>query len=101
MLKRLAVIDRYGCWILAALMLLFIITGLGITKEFMDKTLAKQLHENVLPIPFYLFILIHAFLPVRAKFLEWKIFKNEKIASAYTLTLFAILLFLFLWMHFR
>ena len=101
MLKWLAAIDRSGCWILAALMLLFIITGLGITKEFMDKPLAKELHENVLPVPFYLFILIHIFLPVRSKFLAWRIFKSEKAATAYTSALLVILFFLFLWLHFR
>ncbi len=101
MLKWLAAIDRYVCWILAAFMLLFIITGLGITKELIDKQWAKQLHENVLPVPFYLLILIHIFLPVRSKFLEWRFFKNEKTSTVYTLTLLILLLFLFLWLHFR
>jgi cytochrome b subunit of formate dehydrogenase len=101
MLKVLAAIDRYACWILAVIVLLFIITGLGITKDFMDKQLAKQLHENVLPLPFYVFVLLHAFLPVRAKLVQWKVFKNEKSAGIYTSVLFTLLLSLFLWLHFR
>ena len=101
MLKWLAAADRYVCWVLAAFMLLFIITGLGITKEFMDKQLAKQLHENLLPPLFYFLILLHTFLPVRAKFVQWKIFKNDKTAGVYTFVLFVTLLILFLWLHFR
>ncbi len=101
MLKWLAKIDRYGRWILAVIMLLFILTGFGITKNIMDQRLAKEIHEDILPIPFYFFLLLHIFYPLPAKLVVWKIFKSEKVAAAYTYAVALILLAFFLWLHFR
>src|SRR3989338_4293833 len=100
-MKLFSVIEHYGCWILAVFMLLFIITGLGITKNIMDPRLAKQLHENILPVPFYVLFLIHAFFPVRAKLIQWRLFKSERTAERYACALFWILLALCFWLHFR
>ena len=101
MFKFLAWFDRYGKWILAVFMLLFIITGLGITKGIMDPKLAKELHENVLPVPFYFLILMHVFCTMPARLVRWKIFQNERIAAAYSGLVAFLLLFLFIWLHFR
>ena len=101
MLKLINFIDRYGRWILAVLMLLFIFTGLGITKSIMDQRLAKLLHENILPVPFYFLILAHLFPPCRSKILQWNLFKSERTADIYTAILFILLLVSFLWLHFR
>ena len=99
--KMLAMIDRHSRWILLALMLLFIITGLGITKNIMDQRLAKQLHENILPIPFYFLFLLHIFYPLPANLVRWKAFKSETVAAVYVYFLAAIFLGLCLWLHFR
>ena len=48
-------IDNFGVWILLFLILLFIITGYGATKNIMDPVLAKYIHTQLLPIPFFLF----------------------------------------------
>ena len=101
LLKLLAAINRYGSWILMVLMLLFILTGLAITKNFMDPRLAKQLHENVLPLPFYVLLLTHVFFPLRAKLAKGTIFKSEKTATAYAYAVCGTLLVLFFWLHFR
>ncbi len=101
MLSFLVAIHRYGRWILATLMLLFIITGVGITKNIMDPQLAKQLHENVLPLLFYVLLLVHLVIPVRAKFLQWKVSKSETMSAAYAYTIAAVILALCFWLHFR
>jgi uncharacterized membrane protein len=101
MLKILAAIDRHSRWILLVIMLLFIITGFGITKNIMDQRLAKQLHENVLPVPFYVLLLLHVFYPLPANLVRWKAFKSETVAAVYAYILAAIFLGLCLWLHFR
>ena len=101
MLKIFAAIDRHSRWILLAIMLLFIITGLGITKNIMDQRLAKQLHENILPIPFYVLLLLHVFYPLPANLVRWKAFKSETVAAVYVCILATIFLGLCLWLHFR
>ena len=99
--KTFATLDRYSRWILLVLMLLFILTGIGITKNIMDQKLAKQLHENILPIPFYILFLVHIFYKLPFHLVRWKAFKSETTAAVYVYALAAILLGLFLWLHFR
>jgi hypothetical protein len=99
--KIFAVIDRHGRWILLVIMLLFILTGLGITKGIMDPRWAKQLHENILPIPFYVLLLLHVLYPLPANLVRWKTFKSETVAATYVYILAAVFLGLFLWLHFR
>jgi cytochrome b subunit of formate dehydrogenase len=101
MSKIFTAIDRYSRWILLVLMLLFILTGLGITKNIMDQRLAKQLHENILPLPFYLLFLVHIFYKLPVHLVRWRVFKSEATAALYVYALAAILLGLFLWIHFR
>jgi len=101
MLNFLTTIDRSGRWILAVLMLLFILTGLAITKNLMDPQLAKQLHQNILPLLLYILFLVHAVIPLRAKFLQWNLAKNERMCAACAYTIGAVLLALCFWLHFR
>lgn len=101
MLNFLTAIDRSGRWILALLMLFFILTGLGITKGFMDPQLAKQLHQNILPLLLYILFLAHVVIPLRARFIQWNLAKSEQISAAYAYIIGAVLLALCFWLHFR
>lgn len=101
MLNFLTTIDRFGRWILALLMLLFILTGFGITKGLMDPKLAKQLHKDILPPLLYILFLIHIVIPLRAKFIRWDLAKNKQVAAAYAYMIGAVLLALCFWLHFR
>lgn len=101
MLNFLIAIDRNGRWILALLMLLFIMTGLGITKNIMDPQLAKQLHENFLPPLLYILFAVHVAIPLRAKFLQWKLANTDPLSAACAYAIAAVLLALCFWLHFR
>ncbi|MFH1208075.1 MAG: hypothetical protein V1673_00770 [Candidatus Omnitrophota bacterium] len=101
MSKIFVAIDRHSRWILFVIILLFILTGFGMTKNIMDPRLAKQLHGNILPIPFYVLLLLHVFHPLPANLVRWKAFKSEAVAAVYVYFLAAIFLGLFLWLHFR
>ncbi|MFH1857836.1 MAG: hypothetical protein ABH845_02900 [Candidatus Omnitrophota bacterium] len=100
-MKLLAAIDRYGRWILLTIVLLFIVTGFGMTKHIIPPRLAREIHLDILPIPLFLLFLIHTFFPVRTQLLKWKIFKERKTADRFAYILFFTLLVLFLWLYFR
>ena len=57
--KWLNRINNFGVWILLFLIFLFIITGYGMTKNVMDPVLAKYIHTRLLPIPFFVFLMVH------------------------------------------
>ena len=76
-------IDNFGVWILLFLVLLFVITGYGMTKNIMDPVLAKYIHARLLPIPFFVFLLIHVLKAVYKQFKSWNIFKSERVLNAY------------------
>lgn len=101
MLKFIAAVNRYGSWILAILTLLFVFTGLAMTKRIWDPPLCRQLHEHILPLPFYVLFLAHVFFPIRTRLIRWALFKNEKTATAYAYAVCGTLLTLILWFHFR
>ena len=94
-------IDSFGVWVLLPLVLLFVFTGFGMTKHIMDPVLAKYIHGHLLPLPLFIFFLIHILKPVRNQFKNWKIFKNEKILDIYIYTLALLISVIFLWLYFR
>lgn len=101
MLNFLMAIDHKGRWILAVLMLLFIITGFGMTKNIIDPQLARQLHVNVLPPLFYVLLMIHIVIPLRAHCVRWKLGPSERGSAAYAYLIAAVFLVFFFWVHFR
>lgn len=94
-------IDNYGVWILLSLVLLFILTGYGMTRHVMDPLLAKYIHSQLLPIPLFFFFLIHVIKPVYNQFKSWNIFKNERVLNFYVYLLMFVVIGLFCWLYFR
>ena len=94
-------IDDFGVWILLFLILLFIVTGYGVTKHIMDPVSAKYIHSQLLPIPFFIFLLIHVLKSVYKQFKSWNIFKNERVLNGYVYLLGVIVAGLFIWLYFR
>ncbi len=94
-------IDNFSVWILLFLILLFIITGYGTTKNIMDPVLAKYIHTQLLPIPFFVFFLIHVLKSVYRQFKSWGLFKSERVLNGYVYLLGVIVAGLFIWLYFR
>lgn len=93
-------INRFSAWCLLVLVFLFIVSGYGITKQIIDPVLAKYLHEELLPIPLFLFFLLHVGISIRYAFIRWKLFKNRKTGDIYVLVTSLIILVFFLWLFF-
>ena len=99
--KFLIKLNRFSAWVLLVLIILFIISGYGMTKQIIDPVFATYLHDNIFPIPLFIFFLLHVGISIRYALWRWKLFKEKKTADVYILIISLILLVFFLWLFFR
>lgn len=93
-------LNRFSGWTLLVLIILFIISGYGMTKQIINPVTAKFLHDKLLPIPLFVFFLFHISFNARIAFRRWRVFKNEKAGDIYVLVVSLILFIFFLWLYF-
>jgi len=98
--KFLVKLNRFSAWILLILIILFIVSGYGVTKQVINPVFAANLHNKLLPIPLFIFFLLHVGISIRYALRRWKLFKNEKTANAYVLIISLIFLIFFFWLFF-
>jgi hypothetical protein len=99
--KFLHRIDRFGMWILMALVLSFVLTGYGMTKHIMDPVLAKYIHTQLLPLPLLIFFCIHVVKAVRNQFKKWNVFNNDRLLDIYAYALTFFVTIILIWLYFR
>lgn len=99
--KLLIKLNRFSAWVLLVLIILFIISGYGMTKQIIDPVFATYLHDNIFPIPLFIFFLLHVGISIRYALWRWKLFKDRRIADIYILVISLILLIFFFWLFFR
>ena len=74
-------IDRAAAWTLLATIILFFISGYGMTKGIIDERLASNLHSNILtPIGLIAFS-IHTFFAIRLSLVRWRKWNSASLAS--------------------
>jgi len=66
-------IDRIFAWILFAGVLLYFVSGFGMTKGIIDSSLAAKLHTGWLTWIIVLAFVMHSSLAIRLAFMRWKI----------------------------
>lgn len=76
MIEKLAKINRIMAWILLATILLYIITGYGMTKELIDPSLAAKLHLSYLAYPMIIAFIYHTAYAIRLAFMRWGIWNT-------------------------
>jgi len=86
-------IQRISGIILLILIILFFVSGYGMTRQMIDSVLAKILHEKILPIPFVFFLLLHISFCLKRWLLRW--IKDEKWLNIYLIILETIIFILF------
>ncbi|MDE1920874.1 MAG: hypothetical protein KGI24_05430 [Candidatus Omnitrophica bacterium] len=94
-------LDKFGMWILMAMVLGFVMTGYGMTKHIMDPVLAKYIHTQLLPLPLLIFFCIHVIKGVRNQFKKWKIFDNDRTLDIYAYALVLSVTAILIWLFFR
>ncbi len=70
--KYLRKFDRICAWSLIFIMVLFFVSGYGMTKGIISPQSAKLLHETLLPIPGTLAFAFHSAYGMRTAFKRWK-----------------------------
>jgi predicted heme/steroid binding protein len=76
MQKFLTKIDRISAWTLLIGMLLYFISGYGMTKGIISASLATKLHISYLTYFVAIAFLIHTFYAVHLAFKRWRIWNN-------------------------
>lgn len=97
----LARLSRCTAWIAFVVILLFILTGYGMTKRIIDPDLAKFLHNKILPVALIVSLLAHGGICARATFRRWGVFKSNATIDLYVAAVGLVLLALFFWMYLR
>ncbi|MBL7053643.1 hypothetical protein ISS06_00360 [Patescibacteria group bacterium] len=91
-------ISNYAGPLLGIIMLIYIISGYGITKGIMSPLLAKSLHSRLLPIPLFMVIGLHAF--IKMNFNLRKRVSKDIIADIWTIILFGLFMLAGLYLYF-
>lgn len=98
--KFLIKLNRFSAWVLLVLIVLFIVSGYGMTKRIIDPVFAKYLHDGVLPVFLFIFFAFHVSISSGYALRRWRVFKNTKSANLYALIFGLIFLILFFWFYF-
>lgn len=92
-------LSRFSAWVLLVLVILYIISGYGITKGIIDPVFSKYLHDKLLAIPLFIFFVLHVGVATKYALMRWGVFKSAKAGNIYVITFGLILLILFLWLY--
>lgn len=66
-------IDRFCAWLLVAVMIVFFVSGYGMTHGFISKDFAKLLHDDILPIPGAIAFAFHSAWGMHIGLKRWKV----------------------------
>ena len=77
-MRYLIKLDRLAAWVLLLSMLLYFVSGYGMTKGIMNSSLAIQIHNNILPYIAFTAFIIHTAYATRLAFIRWKIWRLFK-----------------------
>jgi hypothetical protein len=92
-------LSRWSAWAAMLIVVLYIVTGYGMTKRIVDPDWAKRLHERWLPIPLFLTLLLHGGVCARGAARRWHVFRNAAAGDLYVLTVGIVLFGLFMWLY--
>lgn len=74
--KTLIIADRVSAWVLLICAILYAISGFGMTKGIINKSLANSLHLDYLGIITLIAFSIHTFWAIHLAFRRWRIWNN-------------------------
>lgn len=66
-------LDRLAAWLLLFCMILYFLSGYGMTKGLIDSKLAVNIHDNWLPIITVVVFCIHGAFATRLAFIRWRV----------------------------
>jgi hypothetical protein len=94
-------VSRYSAWVATVTILMFIVTGFGSVKRFMDPDISKFLHEKVLPVPLFICLVLHVGVSARGALRRWRVFESVLATDLYVAAISVALLGAFFWMFLK
>ncbi len=82
-------IDRFCAWILFLCIIIYLISGYGMTKNIIDTNSATNLHNNILPLIIITTFTVHASYATRTAMIRWQ-WWNIYIKIIWTIIFLAI-----------
>jgi len=92
---------RFCAWMLIVFIILYFISGFGMTKGIMDRAAAVKLH-SYLTLPMAFAFIFHTLVAVRFALIRWDIHteKNEKVLDYVFIAAGVVLFGLVCWVYF-
>lgn len=91
-------LDRIAAWTLMAVIIIYAISGYGMTKGLIDRDLARSLHLSWLGGVGVVAFIIHTYRAVYCSFLRWNIW--NKATKSLLISFYVLLACFFLYVHF-
>lgn len=73
MKKFLVKFDRVSAWSLIGVMVVYFISGYGMTKEIIPAPVGKFIHDSILPIPSIIAFAFHSAYGVHIALKRWRV----------------------------
>lgn len=70
--KFLTKVDRISAWVLLVAFILYMISGYGLTRGLIDRSLSQALHVQYLPLIVIVTFTLHVGLALRLAFVRWQ-----------------------------
>lgn len=70
--KFLTKVDRISAWVLLVTFILYIISGYGLTRGLIDRSVSQGLHVQYLPLIIIIAFTLHVGLALRLAFVRWQ-----------------------------
>jgi predicted heme/steroid binding protein len=87
-MQKLCKIDRFAAWVLFISMLIYFISGYGMTKGLINPSFAAKLHTGWLPLIILIAFTLHTSYAIHLAFKRWRMWNT---ASAVSLVLFFVI----------
>lgn len=71
--KYLTKIDRLAAWILLFAFILFMVSGYGLTRGLISRSLSRALHVQYLPLVIIITFIVHVGLALRMTLIRWQV----------------------------
>lgn len=95
-MNKLIKIDRISAWVLFVSMLLYFVTGYGMTKGIISQELASNLHLNYLTYIVLVSFVFHTFFAIHLAFKRWHIWNGFGKSILTLFYLFFIFFFIYI-----
>ncbi len=96
--RALRKLGRLTGYLFFAFILAYFITGFGNVKGIIDRRVAKEIHEDILPLPVFICFVLHGLINIKFYFLRRGakdgLFLNLCLGMA-GITLFALFFYMF------